>query len=223
MTGAVALRLVSLPLLLTGGCALLRHNTAPSPPKPVVEVIEDKVPVAWREVVKPADQERLDHLRDAWTSGLGAAARFKTAISAEGPLLDPATALPRAAPSPGAYLCRVIKLGARPALESFKPFNCFVDAEGELLTMVKSNGTLRPAGRLWADSDTRMIFLGGLAEPGQKPAPYSDDDTHNVAGVLERVAAFRWRLAVPYPRGGGALDVYELSPLIPGAPVPARP
>jgi hypothetical protein len=222
MTGGVALRFLPL-LLLTSGCAVFQREPVPPLPPAQVEVIEDKVPIAWREVATPADQERLDHLAEAWSSGLEAAARFKSAIAAEGALLDPAAALPRAAPSPGPYLCRVVKLGGRPALAAFKPFNCFVDAEGELLTMVKSNGTLRPAGRLWTDTDTRMIFLGGLAAPNRDPPAYGDNGTRNVAGVLERVAPFRWRLAVPYPQAGGTLDVYELAPLIPGASIPARP
>lgn len=221
MTGGVASRLLPM-LLLTSGCALLRRGPVPPLPPAKVEVIEDKVPVAWREVATPADQERLDHLGEAWARGLEAAARFKGAIVAEGALLDPTAALPRAAPSPGPYLCRVVKLGGRPVLAAFKPFNCFVDAEDELLTMVKSNGTLRPAGRLWADTDTRMIFLGGVAAPNRDPPAYGDNDMRNVAGVLERVAPFRWRLAVPHPQAGGTLDVYELVPLIPGAPIPAR-
>ena len=216
MTGGPVSRFASCVLLLLSGCALFRKPVPPPPAQ--VEVIEDKVPVEWRNVITPADKERLDRAKDAWSAALTAAGRFRSAISAEGALLDPETSLPRAAPSPGPYLCRVIRLGGRPAFAAFKPFNCFVDAEGELLTMVKANGTLRPAGRLWADSDTRMVFLGGLAAMRGAPPPYSDtDDTRNVAGLLERVGPFRWRLAVPYPKGGGVLDVYELKPLVEGS------
>jgi hypothetical protein len=216
MTGEVALRFAPVLIPLLGGCALLR----PEPPLPAaqVEVIEDRVPLAWRDVATPADQARLDHVAEAWTRGLSTAARFRSAIRTEGALLNPAVALPRAAPSPGPYQCRVVRLGGRPPLAAFRPFACFVDADGDLLTMVKATGSQRPAGRLWTDTDARLVFLGGLAAPGTDPPPYGADDRTNVAGYLERIGPFRWRLAVPYPQGGGVLDLYELTPLIPAKP-----
>ena len=216
MTGGTALRILLLSPLLAS-CALF---SKPAPPQPIarVEIIEDPVPIDWRSVVTPADQDRLARTEEAWTSGLAAAARFRSAIAAEGPLLDPAAVLPRAAPSPGPYLCRVVRLGGRPAFAAFKTFNCFIEAEGELLTMVKANGTQRPAGRLWPDGDTRMIFLGGLSAGDAPPPPYGEAAERDIAGQLERVEPFRWRLVVPFPRSGGAtLEVYELVPLIPGA------
>lgn len=211
----VAFRVLAL-LLLLSGCAWFRGK-GPPPPAASVELIEDPVPLDWRQVITPADRDRLDRFEQAWTAGLAAAARFRSAIAAEGPLLDPAQALPRAAPSPGPYLCRVIKLGGRPAFQIFKAFTCFVEAEGELLTMVKADGSRRPAGRLWPDGDNRMIFLGADGI-GASPPPYGDDAGRDVAGRLERIEPFRWRLAVPYPHGGReVLEIYELVPLIPGA------
>lgn len=212
--------LVSLP-----GCAPVRQP-APPPPPASVEVIEDPVPTDWKSVATPADQERLSLLAEAWRQGLESARRFRSGIAAEGPLLDPAIALPRAAPSPGPYLCRVIKLGGRPAFASFKSFNCFVEAEGELLTMVKADGTQRPAGRLWPDGDTRMVFLGALSRGNEPPPPYGSDATRDVAGILERVEPFRWRLSVPNPQDARELlDVYELIPYVPQAvdAAPTRP
>lgn len=205
----------SLLILFLPGCALFRKEPPPPPPAHV-EIIEDPVPIDWKSVATPADQERLSRHAEAWRQGLESARRFRSAIGAEGPLLDPATALPRAAPSPGPYHCRVVKLGGRPALAAFKAFNCFVEAEGELLTMVKSDGTQRPAGRLWPDGDTRMIFLGALSQGNNPPRAYGEDATRDVAGVLERVEPFRWRLSVPYPQGAReVLDVYELVPFVP--------
>jgi hypothetical protein len=214
MTGGVALR-VALILWPLGGCAWLKDR--PAMPSAQVKVIEDPVPLAWREVITSADQDRLARAREAWTHGMAAAARYRPQIEKEGALLDPAIALPRAAPSPGPYQCRVVRLGGRPALATFKPFTCFVDAEDELLTLVKATGSQRPAGRLWADSDQRLVFLGGLAASDGNPPPYGASDRTNIAGYLERVGPFRWRLAVPYPQGGAILDVYELTPLIPTA------
>ena len=92
--------------------------------------------------------------------------------------------------------------------------------------MVKADGTQRPAGRLWADGDNRMIFLGGLSRGNDAPPPYGSEAAQNVAGVLERVEPFRWRLTVPFPQGSPAmLDVYELVPYVPQPldAAPARP
>jgi len=215
--GVVAFRSVVL-LLALSGCALFRKPSPPPAPIARVEIIEDPVPIDWKSVATPADQERLARTAEAWKQGLDSARRFRTGIASEGPLLDPAIALRRAAPSPGPYLCRVIKLGGRPAFATFKAFNCFVEAEGELLTMVKADGSQRPAGRLWTDGDTRMIFLGARSEGTAAPPPYGQDAVRDVAGVLERVEAFRWRLTVPYPQGAReVLDVYELIPYVPQA------
>lgn len=213
MTGGVAFRCVVLLLPLLSACASMRARE-PLPPAQV-EIIEDPVPIDWRSVATSADQERLADTEEAWREGLDSASRFRSVIAAEGALLDPSVALPRVMPTPGPYLCRIIKLGGRPAFTSHKAFNCFVEAEGELLTMVKQTGTQRPAGRFWTDSDTRLVFLGALSRGEDAPPPYADDARRDVAGYLERVGPFRWRLAVPYPADGPVLDVYELVPLVP--------
>jgi hypothetical protein len=211
MTG-VALRALIAALPLLSGCALFR-SPEPPPPPAVVEVIEDPVPVDWTSVVTPEDQDRIGRLSEAWRQGLAAAARYRSAIAAEGALLDPDAAQPRAAPTPGTYACRVVKLGGRMPFAAFKPFHCFVDAEGELLTMVKASGSQRPAGRLWMDGDTRQIFLGAMSRDDEPP-PYGEAADRDVAGVFERVGPFRWRLVVPFPTGGALLDVYELVPQV---------
>lgn len=213
MTGGVALRVLFLGVLVSG-CASLH---APSPPLPAatVEMIEDPVPVEWRNVITPADQDRLTRTEDAWRQGLAAAARFRTAIRNEGALLDPDAALARAAPSPGPYRCRIVRLGGRPAFAAFKTFDCFVDAEGQLLTMVKATGTRRPAGRLWTDNDMRMVFLGALSTGENAPPPYGAGTGQDVAGYFERIGPFRWRLTVPFPQGGEAIEIYELIPAVP--------
>jgi hypothetical protein len=34
-----------------------------------------------------------------------------------------------------------------------------------------------------------------------------------MAGVLERIAPFRWRLVIPWPQNSSKLDVFELKPV----------
>lgn len=210
------------------GCAARTTPVASATPASggAVEMLpEDKVPTDWHSVIKPDDQTRIERTTEAWTDALAEAraAGFGKQIASEAELLDPAVALPRAAPPPGPYLCRVIKLGSQdkhPAYESFKAFNCYVEAEGMLLTLVKQTGSQRPAGRLWSDDDSRLVFLGALGLGDAEPPAYGDDPTLDIAGWVQRVAPFRWRLVAPWPRRDSKLDVIELVPFAP-APVPA--
>ena len=205
--------------LLLAGCASIDAPTEPDAPAASVEIIDDPVPLVWEAVATQHDRERIDRLDEAWDAGLSQALDegFRTAVREAGELLDPKAALPRAAMPPGPYQCRVVKLGAQargPAFAAYKPFNCYVEAEGELLTMVKQTGSQRPAGRLWPQSDERLIFLGALALGDEEAAPaYGDDDERNVAGVLERVGPFRWRLVIPWPATESLIDVIELVPI----------
>jgi len=83
------------------------------------------------------------------------------------------------------------------------------------LTIVKQTGSQRPAGRLWEDDDaTRLIFLGSLALGNEdQPLAYGDDPRRNMAGVLERIGPFKWRLVIPWPQSTSKLDVFELTPV----------
>jgi len=175
---------------------------------------------AWMQIATAADESRIARIGLAWQSALAEARRGSAAeIRREGNLLEPRAALPRPAPTPGSYNCRLIKLGkatARAAaFEKFPPFFCYVQVEEELLTIVKQTGSQRPAGRLWEDDQAdRLIFLGSLAlGDEQQPLAYGDDPRRDMAGVLERIAPFRWRLVIPWPQGTSKLDVFELTPV----------
>lgn len=206
--------------LLAAGCAQLRGK-APAPTGAAVIVEEPARSEAWKNVATAEDEDRLARLAIAWHEALDDArkAGFRDSVRKEGALLQPGAALPRPAPTPGSYNCRMVRLGrlaARaPAFESFKPFFCYVEVEGELLTIVKQTGSQRPAGRLWEDDDpNRLVFLGSLALGDEaQPAAYGEDPERDMAGVLERVAPFRWRLVIPWPRGTSKLSVFELTPV----------
>jgi hypothetical protein len=171
-------------------------------------------------VATAADEDRIARLGLAWQNALADAHKgFAGEIRKEGELLRPRSSLPRPAPTPGSYNCRLIKLGKATAkskaFESFKPFFCYVEVEGELLTIVKQTGSQRPAGRLWEDDDpNRLIFLGSLAlGDEQQPIAYGDNPKRDMAGVLERIGPFRWRLVIPWPQSTSKLDVFELTPV----------
>jgi hypothetical protein len=198
------------------GCAPVEKKKLPGQ----VTIAAEDEPEDWKLVATEADEQRLETLDNAWTQALAEARRVNArGVRDEGKFLDPEAALPRPALTPGSYYCRLTKLGRTrgraPAFEKFKPFFCYVEVEGDLLTIVKQTGDTRPAGRLWDDRvPTRMIFLGSLALGStEQPRSYGEDPKRDMAGVLERFAPFRWRLVIPWPQGTSKLDVYELTPV----------
>ena len=212
-------RLLSLAaLVLLAGC-----TTKPKPAPGIVPSVEVGAPLksdAWKQVATDADEDRIARLGLAWQEALAEARKTNESdIRREGVLLRPRTSLPRPAPTPGSYNCRLIKLGKATAkskpYESFKPFFCYVEVEDDLLTIVKQTGSQRPAGRLWEDDDAnRLIFLGSLAlGDEQTPVAYGDNPKRDMAGVLERIAPFKWRLVIPWPQSTSKLDVFELTPV----------
>jgi hypothetical protein len=207
-------------------CAMLAVSACETNPKrppganPVVALEPPPKSAAWRRLATSADEDRIARLSSAWQQALTEAGKsFGAEIRKEGALLRPGAALPRPAPTPGSYNCRLIKLGQLTpktrAYESFKPFFCYVEVEGDLLTIVKQTGSQRPAGRLWEDDNPdRLIFLGSLAlGDEEQPIGYGDDPKRNMAGVFERVGPFRWRLVIPWPQSTSKLDVFELTPV----------
>ena len=208
---------LALPALLVG-C-----TTKPGLPPGVRASVEVGPPLkseVWKAVATAADQDRLARLGLAWQEALDDAQKTNAAdVRREAKLLLPRSALPRPDPTPGSYNCRLIKLGkATPKskpYETFKPFFCYVEVEDKLLTIVKQTGSQRPAGRLWEDDDpTRLVFLGSLALGDETvPLAYGDDPKRDMAGVLERIGPFRWRLVIPWPQSTSKLDVFELTPV----------
>ena len=211
------------PIILALLAMLPGCTTKPALPpgvRPTVEVGPAPRSDAWKAVATAADKDRLARLGLAWQEALDEAGKTNAGdIRREGKLLLPRSALPRPEPTPGSYNCRLIKLGsATPKgkpYETFKPFFCYVEVEDNLLTIVKQTGSQRPAGRLWEDDElTRLVFLGSLALGDEStPVGYGDDPKRDMAGVLERIGPFRWRLVIPWPQSTSKLDVFELTPV----------
>jgi hypothetical protein len=221
-----AFKSVALARLTMAACALsllagCQTQPRPDRPRPVVSVEPPSKAEAWMRIANPADTRRLANITGAWAAGLADArkADFVSAVREEQALLKTNAALPRPAPTPGSYNCRLLRLGStgkgKPAFERFKPFFCYVEVEGDLLTIVKQTGNTRPAGRLWEDDDpTRLIFLGSLALGNEEqPLAYGQNPARDMAGILERIGAFRWRLVIPWPQDGAKLHVFELTPV----------
>jgi hypothetical protein len=172
----------------------------------------------WRLVTTAQDRDRLRNWRNAWVDALPrATAADPAAIRAGGALFDPDRALGNAMPPTGDYRCRTFKLGAqRPEFRDFTAypwFNCKIGHSGEMPSLAKLDGAQRPVGRLYAETDSRVIFLGAL-ELGDETVPlaYGIDERRDMAGYVERIGTQRWRLVLPWPTFESQLDVIELIP-----------
>ncbi len=205
--------LAAAALGLLAGCETLREQR--------IEAVVEQPEPGWRDILHPADDERILDLDRAWASALDQARRggFARRVANEGPLLDPEAALPRAAPAPGSYRCRLIRIrpGSR-RIRAFTvrgPYFCHVGADTAMLSLTQQTGSERPGGYLWEESDIRMIFIGAAARGREDgPPAYGDIAGRNVVGILERVGQFRYRLVVPDPASGATLEILELIPAL---------
>ena len=174
----------------------------------------------WRRVATAADRERLRVWRDSWVAAINKAraAGHAPEIAAEGTLLQPDVALSHPMPPAGSYRCRVFKIGSRgTAARDFTsyPYNdCRIDgAEGGILRINQVNGGQRLVGRAYPDGTSRGVFLGTMLLGDEKIATKYGSDTHrNMAGIIQRVADKKWRIALPKPAFESMLDVVELVP-----------
>lgn len=183
-----------------------------------LQLVKEAPETRWRMVTTDQDRERLRNWRKAWVEALPKASKSDAAAIAEqGPLFEPDQALGRAMPPAGDYKCRTFKLGGlRDDMRDFAAYpwsSCRVGSEGELPSFAKLDGVQRPMGKIYAESDTRAIFLGAL-ELGDETIPlaYGQDKKRDMAGYIERVGATRWRLVLPWPTFESQLDVIELVP-----------
>jgi len=173
----------------------------------------------WRQVVTPADRDRLSDWRTAFTQALAAARTSGNgpAIAGEGALLDPDSAIDGAALPPGNYRCRVVKLGGRSTgmadYVSYPAFACRVAVTAEGATLEKTTGSQRPVGLLYPEDSRRQIFLGSMVLGDETMAMgYGRDPDRNMAGAVERIGPTRWRLLLPRPQFESMMDVVELIP-----------
>lgn len=181
-------------------------------------IVEREPGKEWERRVDPAAAQRLAALPMLWTSARAAARpRFATALAREGALLDPRRALGYPALPPGSYRCRAVKLGPaaprQPAYRAFPPGFCHVGGEDDAQSFAKQTGTERPAGRLYPDGATRLVFLGAFAEGKARAPAYGALPGRDALGVVERIAHFRWRVTLVPADGSAQLTVYDLTPV----------
>lgn len=196
------------------------QTPAPAPVAATPEPEVERPAEGWRAIVLAEDRERLERLASAWETALGEARAHGLAsrLRAEGPLLQPGAALPRAALPPGPYRCRLVRFGGRRAFAIFPFYFCDVVIEDELLSLTKQEGAERPGGYLWSDGDSRLAFLGAVALGAEiVPPAYGSDRRRDLVGFVERIGPFHYRLVMPWPPSGASLDILELVPFVPDA------
>ncbi len=180
-------------------------------------------PVArWQAIATQADRSRLHDWREALVAGLAQARTdgHGALIATEGALLQPDAVIEPVALPAGGYRCRVIKLGAAygsPRTFTASPrFECRVNNEGEVQSFNKMAGPQRPMGFVFDDGPLRKVFLGTMMLTDEaRPFDYGTDPDRDIAGVVQRIGATRWRLVVPYPRFESTVDIIELVPVQP--------
>jgi hypothetical protein len=71
----------------------------------------------------------------------------------------------------------------------------------------------RFGGHLWeTEQSRRLVFLGTAIPASARVAPaYGADAAGDVAGIVERLGEFRYRLAVATPGAAQKLVVFELT------------
>jgi len=204
---------------MLAGCAARTPVAVALAPAPVAATPEP----AWAGLASADDQTALAALPARFVRARAAVPRrFAAKVSAEGALLDPATAEPLPQLPPGPYLCRLVRFGGKQQFRTFAPDYCYVDAAEASLSFTKQTGANLPEGYIYPDSDTRQVFLGTFRTAGDPAGRgYGKDPARDIGGIVERVAPFRWRLLLTRAGQGATLDLYELVPVppsVPGAP-----
>lgn len=196
------------------GCAQV------SRPGPQATLVAEETPTGWKAIASDDDVARVAALPQTWqTLFVGARARRARLVDAHGTLLKLDAALDFPTPPPGSYRCKLIRL--RPGTRRTAPISalgesfCHVRGESEQrLAFSKQTGTELPAGWLYPDGDRRFILLGARQRrAGETSLAYGEDKTRDIAGVLERIGPFRWRLMIQGTGTQPSLDIYELTPV----------
>lgn len=203
------LRLICLlAMLAVGACQTVPPSPGTKPASVAVEEIEP-----WRRIAAARDAAALDALGEGWDQALAAArgSGLTRRVAAEGVLLMRGAGLARAAPPPGSYRCRYVRLGTRKWTASAPAF-CYVGVEKGQLSLATELRGLRLGGYLWEiKSGGRLVFLGAAVPAGGKSVPaYGDDPAADSAGLVERIGEFRYRLTLPEAAPGAGLTVVEM-------------
>ena len=219
---------VRLALSISAVAVLAACATTPPPPPPPPPPAGPSAGGAgtgatlmdWRGVITSGDRDRYVRRDAAWSLALQQARRQKGSgdLNSLGDLIDPGAARPGAAPRPGNYRCRTVKLGSQGGETGlgyvvYGWFGCRIEQTPRGLKFTKTTGSQRPSGLLFPENDRHMVLLGSMALAQESPAnSYGQSPDRDLVAVMERIDDARWRLVIPWPQNESNLDLIELVP-----------
>jgi hypothetical protein len=109
----------------------------------------------------------------------------------------------------GSWRCRYFKTGGGGELVVYAWFACRIHDDGAGWVIEKSGGSQRSKGRLYNYTDTRLLYLGALHEPGESSHWFGDSFARNQIALLSALGDGRMRLEFPAPLPGSEFDVLE--------------
>jgi hypothetical protein len=173
----------------------------------------------WRKVVTDHDSDRLRGWRGELKTALEESrqAGFATELLNLGPLIDANAAQADLDLHPGAYRCRVVKLGKNgPQAVGYRMggfSSCQFTAEGDVLRFEMTSGIQRPTGLIFNVEPARRIFLGTMMLTDETmPYDYGVDPTRDLAGAVERIGERHWRIMMPGPLWESRFDIIDIVP-----------
>ena len=217
---------VRLALSISAVAVLAACATTPPPPPPPPPPAGPSAGGAgtgatlmdWRGVITSGDRDRYVRRDAAWSLALQQARRQKGSgdLNSLGDLIDPGAARPGAAPRPGNYRCRTVKLGSQGGEAGlgyvvYGWFGCRIEQTPRGLKFTKTTGSQRFQGRLYPDADSRLVYVGTQAWGDERGFPaYGAQPERDQAGVVERIGENRWRVVIPWPKQESKLDLIEI-------------
>ena len=110
----------------------------------------------------------------------------------------------------GDWKCRKIKLGGDPSLVIYAWFNCRIADDGAGWRLEKLTGSQRTSGRLFTESDRRLIYVGAGHYSDEKPRQYRGDPERDQVAYVVRPSENRLRFEFPEPKFESRFDIIEL-------------
>lgn len=110
----------------------------------------------------------------------------------------------------GDWRCRTTKMGGGlTALTPYGWFRCRVVDDGSGLVVEKLTGSQRTRGRLYAEGDRRLVYLGAGYYNDDPPLAYGLGARSDEPGYVLRGGANEWRIEFPSPAYESNFNVLE--------------
>jgi hypothetical protein len=110
----------------------------------------------------------------------------------------------------GTWRCRTIKAGGLLPLVVYPWFKCSISADGSGWFLKKVSGSQMTQGRLYTESNTRLVYLGAGHVRGESPRKYGEAVREDQVAIVERLGENRLVLQFPAPQYESKFDLLIL-------------